>query len=386
MIIDELRVIGSPQTNIVMGAEVIRIAQRVLKRRPPEPRKEGVGQLVYPYDAELAEALISYARVPTRIVWDCYRSEARRLEPLYDELLADVRADRRPLFTDGEGISVEVRRVGDFAAGERQIVGTVKNALFEGADRAHRARLHIDPDRYDALWVARLDDANQLVVSRDLGGRSLSQRGWRIDQGEAPLREHLAAALLMLCRYDSRRDVLVDPMCGSGTIPIEAVLAARGEARSLPSTVAPRWRWRGYDEAMFPDAEPLVIGCDIDVGVLAKARDNGKRAGIAANAVWQRADVARLSPEMIQQICNERGRPWAPGLLLCNPPYGERLEPDDLMELYTAMAETARLFTGWRIGLLSASPLIERAFGPRPAMKKPLANGQLRSYFYLYQL
>lgn len=92
MIIDELRVIGSPQTNIVMGAEVIRIAQRVLKRRPPEPRKEGVGQLVYPYDAELAEALICYARVPTRIVWDCYRSDARRLEPLYDELLADVRA------------------------------------------------------------------------------------------------------------------------------------------------------------------------------------------------------------------------------------------------------------------------------------------------------
>ncbi len=386
MIIDELRVIGSPQTNIVMGAEVIRVAQRVLNKRPPEPRKEGVGQLVYPYDAELAQALISYARIPTRIVWDCYRSEARRLEPLYDELLADVRADRRPLFADGEGLSVEVRRVGDFAAGERQIVGTVKNALIEGADRAHRARLHVDPDRYDALWVARLDDQNQLVVSRDLGGRSLSQRGWRIDQGEAPLREHLAAALLMLCRYDPRKDVLVDPMCGSGTIPIEAVLAARGEARQLPPTVSPRWKWRGYREPMFGEAKPLVVGCDIDIGVLAKARDNGKRAGIAQNAVWQRADVARLSPDMIREICDERGVAWGPGLLLCNPPYGERLEPDDLMELYAAMAETARLFTGWRIGILTASPLIERAFGPRPAMKKPLANGQLRSYFYLYQL
>lgn len=384
MIIDELRVIGSPQTNVVMGAEVIRIAQRVLNRRPPAPRKEGLGQLVFPYDAELAAALVAYCRTATRIVWDCYRSEARRLEPLYDELLADVRADRRPLFQDGEGLSVEVRRVNEFAAGERQIVGTVKNALLDGADR-RGARMHVDPDRYDALWVARLDDEQRIVVSRDLGGRSLSQRGWRLDQGEAPLREHLAAVLLMLCRYDPRRDVLVDPMCGSGTIPIEAVLAARGEPRPLPQTVAPSWRWKPYREPMFPDADPLVIGCDLDIGVLAKARDNAKRAGTAASSVWQRGDVATLTPELVQQICNERGVPWAPGLLLCNPPYGERLDPGDLLELYDAMAATARRFTGWRIGILSASPLIERAFGPRPAVKKPLANGQLRSYFYLYQ-
>ncbi len=385
MIIDELRVIGSPQTNVVMGAEVIRISQRVLNRRPPQPRKEGLGQLIFPYDAELAAALVAYCRTATRIVWDCYRSEARRLEPLYDELLADVRADRRPLFEDGEGLSVEVRRVDEFPAGERQIVGTVKNALINGADH-RRLRVHVDPDRFDALWVTRLDDQKRVVVSRDLGGRSLSQRGWRLDQGEAPLREHLAAVLLMLCRYDPRRDILVDPMCGSGTIPIEAVLAARGEARAVPETVARSWRWPTVRQPMFPEANPLVIGCDIDVGVLAKARDNGKRAGISANAVWQRADVAILTPQLVHQICVERGVPSGTGLILCNPPYGERLDPGDLLELYDTMAESARRFTGWRIGILSASPLIERAFGPRPQMKKPLANGPLRSYFYLYDI
>jgi 23S rRNA G2445 N2-methylase RlmL len=385
MIIDELRVIGSPQTNVVMGAEIIRISQRVLNRRPPQPRKEGLGQLVFPYDPELAAALVAYCRTATRIVWDCYRSEARRLEPLYDELHADVRADQRPLFTDGEGLSVEARRVGDFAAGERQVVGTVKNALLGGAE--HRGiGMHVDPDRYDALWVARLDDDQRIVVSRDLGGRSLSQRGWRLDQGEAPLREHLAAVLLMLCRYDPRRDVLVDPMCGSGTIPIEAVLAARGEPRPVPFTVSPSWGWAEHKEPMFPDSSPLVIGCDLDVGVLAKARDNGKRAGVADNVVWQRADVAQLSRDMVKQISNERGIPTGPGLFVCNPPYGERLDPGDLLELYHAMAESTGRFPGWRIGILTASPLIERAFGDRPAVKKPLANGQLRSYFYLYQL
>jgi 23S rRNA G2445 N2-methylase RlmL len=385
MIIDELRVIGSPQTNVVMGAECIRVAQRVLHRRPPAPRKEGVGQLVFPFDAELAAAWIAYLRTPTRIVWDCFRSGATRLESLYDELGADLAADPRPLFFDGEAISVEVRRVGEFPAGERQIVGTIKNALIDAAGR-RGIQLHVDPDRYDALWVARLDDKKQLVLSRDLGGRSLSQRGWRLDQGEAPLREHLAAVLLMLCRYDPRRDVLVDPMCGSGTIPIEAALAARGVPRPSPSTVSAHWQWPGYREPMYPEAAPLVVGCDLDIEVLAKARDNGKRAQIATDAVWQRGDVSALTPELIGQICDERGRPRAPGLLLCNPPYGERLAPDDLFDLYRAIAASARRFVGWRIGILTASPLIERAFGSWPAIKKPLANGQIRSYFYLYQL
>ena len=93
----------------------------------------------------VAWAAVTYARTPTRVVWDVFRSRADRLEPLYDELVADVRGDRRPLFRDGDGISVEARRVEAFAAGERQIVGTVKNALVDGAAR-RGVRLHVDPD------------------------------------------------------------------------------------------------------------------------------------------------------------------------------------------------------------------------------------------------
>lgn len=385
MIIDELRVIGSPQTNVVMAAEVVRVAQRVLGRRPPAPRKEGLGQLVYPFDPELAAALVAYLRTPTRIVWDCFRLRAQRLEPLYDELMDDLAADRRPLGYDGDGFSVEVRRVGEFPAGERQLVGTVKNALIDAAARRGVA-LHVSPERPDALWVARIDDAGSLVVSRDLGGRSLSQRGWRLEQGEAPLREHLAAVLLMLCRYDPRRDVLVDPMCGAGTIPIEAAELALGRPRPTQGAIDRRWGWPRYREPMFPDSAPLVIGCDRDVGVLAKARDNARRAEVAGFSVWQRSDVAHLTPDLVADICREHQKPMEPGLILCNPPYGERLHPDDLFALYRELAERARAFTGWRLGVLTASLLIERAFGGRPAIKKPLANGPLRSYFYLYQL
>jgi 23S rRNA G2445 N2-methylase RlmL len=172
MIVDELRIIGSTQTNVVMSAELIRIAQRAVKIRPPNPRKEGLGQLVYPFDRDLAWAAVTYMRTPTRVLWDVYRSKATRLEPLYEELVEDIRVDSRALWRDGDGISVEARRVEEFAAGERQIVGTVKNALVDTMAR-RGVRLHVDPRRPATRWVARQDDRGEMVVSIDLGGGSL---------------------------------------------------------------------------------------------------------------------------------------------------------------------------------------------------------------------
>jgi 23S rRNA G2445 N2-methylase RlmL len=407
MIIDELRIVGSTQTNVVMHAELTRIAQRALHRRPPDPRKEGLGQLVYPFDAELARVAVTYLRTPTRVLWDVYRSRAERLEPLYDELVADIANDTRALWRDGDGISVEARRVEDFAAGERQVVGTVKNALIDAVARLGK-RLHVDPQRPATRWIARgaepgvprrgsaaegqrgvVDEQHELVISIDLGGGSLSQRGWRRDAGDAPLREHLASVLLMLCRFDPRNDVLVDPMCGAGTIPIEAVLLARATPRPTPAL-----RALGLEAEAAPvplyDATPVVIGCDVELDVLAAARDNARAAKVGDAVTWQRCDVADLRPEMIAQIAIERGRP-APetGLLLANPPYGERLDDQDLEVLYRVIAETCRRFRGWRAGFLVGNPLLEREFMRmlgRPRIKKPLANANLRAYFYLYEL
>lgn len=386
MLVDELRIIGSTQTNVVMAAELVRVGYRALNRRLPTPRKEGLGQLVLPFDRELAWAATTYLRTPTRVVWDVYRSRARRLEPLYDELVADGVSDQRALWRDGDGISIEVRRVEQFAAGERQIVGTVKNALCDAAGR-RGARLHVDPQRPTTRWIARVDDAGELVVSIDLGGGSLAHRGWRIHHGDAPLREHLAAVLLMLCRFDPRVDCVVDPMCGAGTIPIEAVQAARGVPRTAPTLVALGLAPPSPPEPLFPDAAPIAIGCDVDLEVLAAARDNARAA--RADVTWQRADIARLEPAMIADIVRERGGEPRPGLLLTNPPYGERLADRDLATLYQAIATTCRRFTGWRAGFLVANPLFEeiarRTLG-QPRIKKPLANANLRAYFLLYEL
>jgi 23S rRNA G2445 N2-methylase RlmL len=386
VIVDELRIVGSTQTNVVMAAEVVRVAHRAIRQRPPAPRKEGLGQIIYPFDPDLAWACVTYLRTPTRVLWDVYRSRATRLEPLYDELVDDIRRDARRLWRDGDGISVEARRVEAFAAGERQIVGTVKNALVDAAGR-RGMRLHVDPERPATRWVARLDDRDELVVLIDLGGGSLSQRGWRREAGEAPLREHLAAVLLMLARFDPRRDALVDPMCGAGTIPIEAIHAARATPRAVPALAA--LGLQRAAEPLFPDADPLVVGCDIDLEVLAAARDNARAAGVADRITFQRMDAARLGPELVRDVARERGKSIDTGLLLSNPPYGERLDERDLVEIYEALATACARFRGWRAAFLVGSPLLEEVFTGvigRPRIKKPLANANLRAYFYLYEL
>jgi 23S rRNA G2445 N2-methylase RlmL len=152
-------------------------------------------------------------------------------------------------------------------------------------------------------------------------------------------------------------------------------LAALGLARPSP--------------ALFPDAAPLVIGCDLDLAVLAAARDNARAAGVADQVVWQRGDATQLRPEIIADIARERGHAGSTGVLLANPPYGERLADADLHALYSRLAEACKRFRGWRAGFLVGNPLLEQAFFQTlgaPRIKKPLANANLRAYFYLYDL
>jgi putative N6-adenine-specific DNA methylase len=396
MIVDRLRIVGSPLTNKVMAGELSRLAVRALGRRPAEPRKAGTGTLVYPFDPGVAVVAATYLRTGTRALWDVYASPAQRLEPLYAELVADVAGDDRGWVGDGESISVEAGNIGRFAAGARQIVGVVKNAIVDGMAR-RGARVRVDPDRPDARVHARLDDDGSLVVSLDLVSgrdrRSMSQRGWRIEHGAAPLREHLAAVLLMLARFDPRAELLVDPMCGAGTIPIEAALMARGEpvqvrprqpACALRPPLAAHARELGH--ALFADAAPVIVGNDRDLDVLLAAKGNAARAGLTGQIAWRRGDLAGLSPDAIAPIADERGRSTRTGLLLANPPYGERLDDADLRLLYGELGDTCRRFRGWRAGFLVVNDQFERWFGGRPIVKKPLSNANLRGQFLLYEL
>src|SRR6185503_8174522 len=147
------------------------------------------------------------------------------------------------------------------------------------------------------------------------------------------------------------KDVLVDPMCGAGTIPIEAVHLARATPR--PTRALAALGLARDAEPLYADAAPLVIGCDVDLEVLAAARDNARAAKVPEAITWQRVDVAALRPDIVADIAREKGRePPATGLLLANPPYGERLDEHDLEVIYAALADACRRFRGWRAGFL----------------------------------
>ena len=391
--IDSLRLVGAPGSNKVMGGELSRIARRGLGDiRLPRSRRAGDGGLVIPFDelglrdgARLAAVATYYQRTASRVLWDLYESRCDRLEPLYDELRAVVAADDRPHLRSGLGISVRARNVGAFAAGERQIVGCVKNALIDGA-RDRGVTLRVDPADPDVPIAVRMHDG-ALTVSIDLAGRSMSERGYRIDGGPAPLRETLAAVLVMLCRHDPRTEALVDPMTGSGTLAIEAALLAKGAPIWTAGRRPALERIPGFEapeplKPLFADTEPAVLAADVDPAACKRARAAAARAG--ARVDIRQRDFRELLPSEAKEALGERARR---GVILCNPPYGERLgQGEDLAALYRDLGAFCRQFRGWRAGFIVASDEFQPAFGGRPRIEKPIRAGGLSARFLLYDL
>lgn len=393
-LLNELRIVGSSGTNKVMAGELSRLSRRALSDfRMQEPRKMGTGALIYPFSPDLARVVVTYQRTCTRAFWDVLESRAERLEPLYDDVLeALAQADLKQWIWDNARISVEAHDVRSFAAGERQVVGTIKNAWLDAAAR-QQLRVHVDPQAPDVVIAVRVDEG-VTRVSIDLAGRAMNQRGYRRPQALAPLREDTAAALLMLARFDARTELLVDPMAGSGTIAIEA--ACMADAR--PIWVAPRAplapRLPALRDAfitpapsLFADTRANVLANDHDASAIELLRQSMVGTQTTAAITTRVSDFRSLTPDVLTRTTRERGTNHERLLILSNPPYGERLDDDpDLLGLYRDLGRWCRQFRGQRAAFLVANPGFERAFGMEPRVKKPFRNGPLRAYFFLYEL
>ncbi|MEL7372641.1 MAG: hypothetical protein AAFN74_27190, partial [Myxococcota bacterium] len=290
-----------------MEAEFKRLVYRAVGPKPlPKPRKADTQTLIYPFSADWAWVAAHYLRTPSRVFWRLAELSARRLEPLHDQVF-DVLA-RLPTDWIGQAatMSVQVRRVGDFPAGPLQIRGAVKSAIMAAA--AHRGHsLKLEPDAPDRLFIVEVRE-DDIWLSLDLVGRSLHQRGYRRARGEAPLRENVAAQLLMLARWDPRREALVDPMAGSGTIAIEGVAMAQGHAlwcdnftplcMSLPDFAS--LRDRDYP-ALFGDARPPVVANEINSDTLHALHANAERARVQDHIQVFHGDFRDLHPDRVMQ-------------------------------------------------------------------------------------
>ncbi|MEQ1503362.1 MAG: class I SAM-dependent RNA methyltransferase [Myxococcota bacterium] len=198
-------------------------------------------------------------------------------------------------------------------------------------------------------------DGDDVEVSIDASGERLNRRGWRRDTTEAPLRETLAAAVLDLAEW-SADEPLVDPMCGSGTFPIEAATIARGIPPGSDRTFAFE-AWPTHDRALWDAlrAEPIVAvgrpvirGSDLDPGAIRAARDNARRAHVELDLRVSAVDAVELPP--------------GPGLIVANPPYGARLR--GASAVWESLGRWAReRAIGWRIALVVPDPALLRLTG-----------------------
>lgn len=386
-----LRLVGAYGSNKVMAGELSRLVRRARNDVwVPVPERAGAGSIAYPFDRRMAEVAVRYHRTSVRVLWQVMSSASTRLEPVYEDLFAAMAHQPLTWFWSGATLSVRAFGVHEFAAGERQIVGVVKNAIVDGA--ANRGvGLSVDPERPD-IWIDVRHLEGQLVVSVDLAGMPMHRRGYRQEAGEAPLREDLAALMLMFARYDARKDVLIDPMAGAGTIPIEAaaMASARGvwcSGRTPACTKLPEFEkeWPRTTPPLFADTAPKVVYNDIDPDAGSMALSNADTAGVLKQIHFEHGDFRRLSKSNVEAKLGLASG-TSSGLILSNPPYGERLgDSAELPKMYRELGAWCRGFRGYRAGFIVDHPDFETAFGVRATLKKPLPNGPLRSVFYLYE-
>ncbi|MDE6212485.1 MAG: class I SAM-dependent RNA methyltransferase [Lachnospiraceae bacterium] len=225
---------------------------------------------------------------------------------------------------------------------------------------------------------------DEVTVGLDTSGESLHKRGYRKLTAKAPIAENLAAALLMLTPWRGDR-ILVDPFCGSGTIPIEAAMMAAHIAPGKNRTfLAKEWEhlfpeklWqRTLEEAKAaetPEVETQIQGYDIDDEMVSIARANAKMAGVEHLVHFQRRGVDQLS----------HAKKY--GFILTNPPYGERLEDkDNLQALYRTLGERYQSLDSWSMYLITAYEQAENAIGRKADKNRKLYNGMMKTYFYQY--
>ncbi|QSP94151.1 bifunctional 23S rRNA (guanine(2069)-N(7))-methyltransferase RlmK/23S rRNA (guanine(2445)-N(2))-methyltransferase RlmL [Marinobacter salinisoli] len=272
----------------------------------------------------------------------------------------------------------------------------VKDGIVDAFRAAGWQRPSVNPKTPDITISARLN-RGRLSLGIDLSGQSLHMRGYRTDKGVAPLKENLAAALLMRAGWPDMAQEggdFVDPMCGSGTLAIEAAMMALDLAPGRKREGFGFERWPGHQPDVWlelrQEAErrahegkqgrlPRIAGFDKDSRVISTAWKNIQRAGLEG--------VVHVECRPVEALVLD-GEWAAKGLMLTNPPYGERLsERRELGGLYRALGEAAKqAVPGWRLGVFTGAPEFGRSIGLRSYKQYRLFNGKLPAQLLLFSV
>ncbi|HGO5854688.1 TPA: bifunctional 23S rRNA (guanine(2069)-N(7))-methyltransferase RlmK/23S rRNA (guanine(2445)-N(2))-methyltransferase RlmL [Mannheimia haemolytica] len=326
-----------------------------------------------------------HSRLASRILLPLISTKIFSDSDLYASIVsfnwADLFDPRDTFYIDFNGTNREIRNT-QFGAMR------VKDGIVDYFERKGFARPTVDKDNPDVRIHVYLDREN-VVVSLDLSGDALHIRGYREETGKAPLRETLAAAIILRSGWKFGTP-LVDPMCGSGTLLIEAAQMA---ANIAPQLHRKKWGfdcWKGHQQAVWKAVldeafrnvelsavgancnsplQKMFFGFDLDHRVLAKAKQNAKNAGVEHLIQWQQGDVAALKNPIPEQI----------GTVVCNPPYGERLGTTPaLIALYSVFGQRLKQqFAGWNASIFSGEPELLNCLRLRSARQFKAKNGPL---------
>ena len=331
-------------------------------------------------EPEAAYRAVMFSRLASRVLWPLAEFDCANENDLYQGVHAiDWNEHLAPEGT----LTVDAHVSGPALTHERYAAQRTKDAIVDRMRAANGTRPSVDTEAPD-LRISLVVRKGRAIVSIDIGGGSLHRRGWRQSQGEAPLKENLAAAMLVRGGWPklyAEGGALLDPMCGSGTLLIEGALMAADVApglHRLKGTLPTRWK--PFDEDLWNRIEaearqradagraalrPVFFGADIDPASLHSAVANADRAGIAELIRFDRAPVSAL-----------KAPGAARGLVVCNPPYNARLAAD--AELYRELGDALkRAVPEWRAALLCGSDELAQASGLRAAKRYAFFNGAL---------
>ena len=323
-----------------------------------------------------------WLRTAMRVLMPLKSFEAGSAEALYEGVRAidwtEHLTARHTFAVDATGTSESLRHT-HFTALK------VKDAIVDSLREKTGARPSVDARSPDVRVVAHLS-RERCDLSLDLSGEPLFKRGYRVEPTRASLKETLAAAVLLAAGYDGTRP-LHDPMCGSGTIAIEAALIAKNRAPGLSRPFGVE-RWPSFDgakKALFAELREKARSGEREAMPLIRASDRDPEAIVVA-----RVNVARakLPVELLELDARELAPLDPPGFVVANPPYGERLEAGgkkNLKTFFWQLGQRWRTLSGHRVAVLAGGPEFESAFGLKPVLRRPLWNGPIACELLVYE-
>ncbi|MBF0462669.1 MAG: bifunctional 23S rRNA (guanine(2069)-N(7))-methyltransferase RlmK/23S rRNA (guanine(2445)-N(2))-methyltransferase RlmL [Magnetococcales bacterium] len=351
--------------------------------------RPGLAGVAFNGSSLVAMRICLWSRVASRLLLPIARVPANAVEP-FDAALSQLPWE--------DHLSPEATLAVDFVGTNAAFRNThfgalkVKDAVVDRFRALGKPRPSVDTERPDLRIHVRLQ-ADRARISLDLSGEGLHRRGWRVSPTEANLKETLAAGILLLAGWPAVAAAgggFADPMCGSGTFPIEAAWMAADVAPGLARSAFGFQHLPWFDQQEWPAllAEareraqagllrlPPILAWDVDPRAVNAARKNGEAAGLSACIHFEQRSVEHCTPV-------EAG-PF--GLVLANPPYGVRQgEEDELRFLYQKLGEQMRTgFPGWRSAVFTAREDLLHNLGQRPAREYLLYNGPLPCRLWIY--